>query len=80
MEQHQMPPMLTVPDIKNYLRIGRVQAYELIKRELFPSIRIGRDIRIPRDAFLRWADGLQENSGAVKNVISLPRAANERRL
>lgn len=47
---------LTASDIQNALGIGRRQAYELINREDFPKIRLGRKIIVPREAFLRWLD------------------------
>lgn len=47
--------MLTVRDIQKRLNIGRKQAYELVKQEDFPSIRVGeRSIRIPRFAYQSW--------------------------
>ena len=48
------PEYMTVDEISRLLRIGRQKAYELVGREDFPSIRIGRVIRVPRDAFLEW--------------------------
>ena len=47
---------LTVPDVQRALGIGKNTAYELANREDFPSIRVGKRILIPRDAFLRWLD------------------------
>ena len=49
-------PVLTVDDIRKYLGIGRNAAYALVMSEGFPVIRIGKTIRIPRDAFLQWLD------------------------
>ena len=47
---------LTVSDVQQALNVGRNTAYELVNREDFPKIRLGRKIIIPRDAFLRWLD------------------------
>jgi len=49
-------PVLTVEDVRNYLKIGRNAAYSLVMSEGFPVIRIGKTIRIPRDAFLKWIE------------------------
>jgi excisionase family DNA binding protein len=49
-----LPPVLTMEDVAQYLRIGRTAAYELARRPDFPAVRIGRYIRVNRDAFLRW--------------------------
>lgn len=48
------PLTLRVEDIQKILRLSRASAYELIKQEGFPSVRVGRRILIPRDAFFRW--------------------------
>lgn len=45
---------LTVSDLQQALGCGRRQAYELVNRQGFPVIRLGKRILIPRDAFLRW--------------------------
>ncbi|WP_338834584.1 hypothetical protein MHLNE_08940 [Moorella humiferrea] len=52
--------VLRVHEIAKFLRVGKSMAYELTKRKDFPALRIGRTIRIPRDAFLQWvAQNLQ---------------------
>jgi len=45
------------------LGINVVKAYTLARREDFPSIRIGRRIVVPKDAFHRWLD-LGDTEGA----------------
>lgn len=51
-----LPPVLTVPEVARYLRIGRTMAYELTKHKDFPAVRVGRAVRVPRDSFLQWLD------------------------
>ena len=46
---HELPVTLRVEDLMPLLGIGRNTAYELIR-----SVRIGRQIRIPRDALLEF--------------------------
>ncbi|NQX62169.1 helix-turn-helix domain-containing protein [Paenibacillus qinlingensis] len=48
---------MSVDDMKRYLGIGRVQAYEQIKKNDFHYVKIGRSIRISKKAFLQWFDG-----------------------
>lgn len=55
-----LPHVLTMRDIQNYLGISRPKAYELAHARGFPVIRIGRCIRVPRDAFVRWLEGQAE--------------------
>lgn len=46
--------IMTVEDLASFLRISRVKSYELVKQKGFPSIKIGRTIRISRTALLQW--------------------------
>ena len=43
-------------DLCPLLGIGRSTAYELVNRRDFPTIRVGRKILIPRDAFEKWLE------------------------
>ena len=49
-----LPLTLRVPDIAELLGIGRNTAYKLIKTGELKSIRIGKQIRIPRDKLIRF--------------------------
>jgi len=62
--REQLPIVLTVKDIQRLLRISRAKAYDLTHKAGFPCVRIGRTIRIPRDAFLAWltAQASQEDN------------------
>ena len=51
---HELPVTLRVEDLMPLLGIGRNTAYELIHSGQIRSIRIGRQIRIPRDALLEF--------------------------
>ncbi len=53
----ELPMYLTVMDVANLLGISRVSAYELVREENFPKLKIvqGRTI-IPRDRLLEWLD------------------------
>ena len=44
----------TVNDIKNMLNISRTSAYQLVNDPPFLVIKIGKNIRIPKEAFERW--------------------------
>ena len=45
---------LTVDDIAKILHIGRVQAYNLVHRQDFPKLKIGKRIVIVKSAFVNW--------------------------
>ena len=53
-----LPLTLRVEDLMPILGIGRNTAYELVRSGQIRSIRIGRQIRIPKDAVLEY---LQKN-------------------
>ena len=55
--KEEMPLFLTVMDVANLLGISRASAYELVRQENFPKLKIvqGRTI-IPRDRLLGWLD------------------------
>lgn len=46
--------LLTVDEAREVLRIGRNVMYELIKNQDVPHIKIGKQIRIPSDEFMKW--------------------------
>lgn len=49
-----LPDILTIEDIKNYLRIGKVNTYKLVKSKGFPILNIGKKIKIPKVKFFQW--------------------------
>ena len=51
-----LPLTLTVPDVGEVLGISRAKAYDLVRSEGFPSMRIGTRILVPRDKLIRWID------------------------
>jgi len=44
----------TVAEIQEILKISRRSAYELVKQNLFPVIKIKTSIRIPKKGFNEW--------------------------
>lgn len=49
-----MTDLLTVEELQEYLKISRSKAYELANTVGFPTLRIGRAIRIPKDKLEEW--------------------------
>lgn len=43
-----------VSDIESILQLSRTKAYALVNQNLFPTIRIGKIIRIPSGPFDNW--------------------------
>ncbi len=54
-----IPALMTVEEVAEQLRIGRSSAYTLVKTRQIRTIRIGRSIRIPRNAILEFIEGAQ---------------------
>ena len=53
---------VTVDEMAKIVGVSRPTAYELIHKEGFPTVRLGRRIVIPLDSLKRW---LEEQAGAV---------------
>ncbi len=47
---------LTVEEVQQILKIGKNQAYKLTKRGDFPSLKVGKQHRIPKDEFRKWCE------------------------
>ena len=55
-----LPLVLRVEDLMPVLDIGRNTAYELVRSRQIHSIRIGRKVRIPKQAVVDFLSGGQE--------------------
>ena len=49
-----LPLTLTAPEVGEVLGISRAAAYELVRSEGFPRMRIGKRILVPKDKFICW--------------------------
>lgn len=50
----ELPLYLSVAHIKDILHIGKVQAYDLVNDDAFPSMRVGGSIRVSKEVFREW--------------------------
>jgi excisionase family DNA binding protein len=48
----RLPEVLTVREAAAILRVGRNQLYQAVERGQLQAVRIGRSIRIPKQALL----------------------------
>ena len=60
-DYNDLPLMLSVPDVASVLGISRAGAYELVRSDGFPLLRIGSRIVVPKERFIDW---LNTNTGA----------------
>ena len=49
-----LPPVLNATQVSEVLGISRAGAYNLMHREDFPTLHIGKRLLAPRDRFLEW--------------------------
>jgi excisionase family DNA binding protein len=64
-----LPAVLTVEEVADVLRVDRKTAYAAIAEGRVPGVRrVGRCIRVSRDALLKWLDegGAQTRSGRAR--------------
>jgi excisionase family DNA binding protein len=59
------PLMLTVREAAEILRLGRDRTYQLIHEGRLPAIRLGRSIRVPREALDRFIQKEMDQAAAV---------------
>lgn len=62
--------LLTVMEVKAYLRVNKDEAYELVNSGEIPSLRIGRQHRIPFWGLKQWV--------AARSGAPYPWTAEER--
>lgn len=51
-EIKELPLLLTVKEAAAVMRIGRDTTYSLVAQKLIPCVKLGKQIRIPRNALL----------------------------
>ena len=53
---YDYPELMTVKEVKEYLRIGTNAVYEILHHHKCPSIRFGRKIFVKRDELVPFID------------------------
>lgn len=62
MNNKKISAVYNVQDLMQILDIGRNSAYNLMKQNLFPIVRIGKNIRIPKEPFENWLNNISSNN------------------
>lgn len=52
----ELPLFLNAELVAKVLGVSISSAYELMHEEVFPSVRIGSRIVVPKEKFCRWVD------------------------
>jgi Helix-turn-helix domain len=55
-----LPLMLTMRQVQDVLGCAKDMAYRLPHMPGFPSLRLGKSIRVPRDQFFAWVNAQAE--------------------
>ena len=59
----ELPLLLKVEDLMPILSVGRNTAYELVRTGQIFSIRIGRQVRIPKQSVIDFINGIGCENG-----------------
>ena len=52
----ELPLMLSVPEVAAVLGISRSGAYELVRSDGFPALKIRSRIVVPKEKFIEWVN------------------------
>ena len=59
----ELPLMLSVPEVAAVLGISRAGAYELVRSDSFPALKIGSRIVVPKEKFIGWINAQTLGNG-----------------
>ena len=52
----ELPLFLNAETVANVLGIAKSSAYELMKEQGFPSLRVGNRLIVPKEKFMAWVE------------------------
>lgn len=52
----ELPLVLNAEDLSRFLGVSKGTCYSMLKRNDFPTIRIGKRLLVSKDKFLEWLD------------------------
>ena len=52
----ELPLVLNAETVANVLGIAMSSAYELMKEQGFPSLRVGNRLIVPKEKFIAWVE------------------------
>ena len=60
---NELPSVLSMNDLKDYLGISRAGAYNLLHRQDFPTLHLGGRLMVTKEKLLIWMD---QNTNAIQ--------------
>jgi excisionase family DNA binding protein len=52
----QLPELMTIKELQNYLGVGKDKAYKLVKSKSFPALKIGGRYSVVKSDFVSWLE------------------------
>lgn len=65
-----LPPVLTVPEVAEFLRVTPKTVYGLVKRGELPSFRVGRTLRCRREDVQQFIAAKTEEEGFRQSEVA----------
>ena len=60
-----LPSVLSVKELKDFLGISRAGAYQLLHREDFPTLHVASRLLVAKDKLLAW---MEQNTDSLESV------------
>ena len=70
-------PILTIPEVAEYLKISKSKMYYLVQRGTIPHVRIGRNVRIRKVDLDQWIEEKVTHNLFSKQKSFRPRSLPE---
>jgi excisionase family DNA binding protein len=62
-DSNERPPILTLENVAEYLRVHPSTIYRLLKRNQLPAFKLGRDWRFNQESIDRWRAEAERSRG-----------------
>ena len=64
-DYEDLPGVLSVKELKDYLGISRAGAYQLLHREDFPTLHVASRLLVAKDKLLIWMEQNTDRVGSA---------------
>ena len=64
-DYEDLPGVLSVKELKDYLGISRAGAYQLLHREDFPTLHVASRLLVAKDKLLIWREQNTDRVGSA---------------
>ena len=64
----EQPPVMTVEEVAEYLRIPRASVYKLAQKGKIPCQKVGRHWRFRRERIDQWLDAIEAREATGQGV------------